>query len=108
VPAEVRKIVDIKTPSSGESDRNDYRVLDSMNANDELKLVIGSREDYDWGAALIRARGLDRRPYGLLFSTVFGKLDPRVLAEWIIADRLKVRFQLQLHKVLWDPNARGV
>jgi 7-carboxy-7-deazaguanine synthase len=105
VPAAVHKIVDLKTPSSRESDRNDYRVLDSMNANDELKLVIGSREDYEWSRALLpRVHG---KPFSVLFSTVFGKLSPQQLAEWIIEDRLDVRFQLQQHKYLWDPNARG-
>jgi 7-carboxy-7-deazaguanine synthase len=108
VPPSVRKIVDLKTPSSGECDRNDYRVLDVMNLNDELKFVIGSREDYLWSKQLLEERALKDRPYGLLFSTVFGKLDPRELAEWVIADRLPVRMQVQLHKVLWDPNARGV
>lgn len=108
VPPEVHKIVDLKTPSSGESDRNDYRVLDSMNHNDELKLVIGSREDYEWGRALLRDRGLEQKPYGILFSTVFGKLAPVELAEWIVADRLPVRFQLQQHKYVWPPEARGV
>jgi 7-carboxy-7-deazaguanine synthase len=108
VPPAVRKIVDLKTPSSGESDRNDLRVLDSMGAGDELKLVIGSRQDYDWAVEMIRRHGLDRRPYGLLVSTVFGKLEPRELAEWVIADRLPVRFQLQMHKYIWDPAARGV
>ena len=106
VPPAVHKIVDLKTPSSGESDRNDYRVLDSMNANDELKLVIGSREDYEWARAqLDKTRG---KPFSVLFSTVFGKLEPAKLAEWIVEDRLPVRFQLQQHKYLWDPNARGV
>ena len=105
VPPAVQKIVDLKTPSSGESDRNDYRVLDSMNGNDELKLVIGSREDYEWSRAMLeRCEG---KPFSVLFSTVFGKLEPARLAEWIIEDRLPVRFQLQQHKYLWDPNARG-
>jgi 7-carboxy-7-deazaguanine synthase len=105
VPAAVHKIVDLKTPSSNECDRNDYRVLDSMNANDELKLVIGSREDYEWSRELLpRVRG---KPFSVLFSTVFGKLEPHRLAEWIIEDRLDVRFQLQQHKYLWDPNARA-
>ncbi len=105
VPPAVHKIVDLKTPSSGESDRNDWRVLDSMNANDELKLVIGSREDYEWSRAVLpKTRG---KPFSVLFSTVFGKLEPRQLAEWIVEDRLPVRFQLQQHKYLWDPNARG-
>lgn len=108
VPPAVRKIVDLKTPSSGEADRNDLRVLDSMGEGDELKLVIGSRQDYDWAVEMIRRHRLDRRPYGLLFSTVFGTLDPRLLAEWVIADRLPVRFQLQLHKYVWAPDARGV
>ena len=108
VPPAVHKIVDLKTPSSGECDRNDLRNLTSMYGNDELKLVIGSREDYDWARALIREHDLLHKPYGLLFSTVFETLHPRELAEWIIADRLPVRFQLQLHKYVWDPRARGV
>lgn len=108
VPPAVHKIVDMKTPSSGESDRNDYRNFTSMNAHDELKLVIGSRADYDWARALISEHRLLEKPFGLLFSTVFGKLHPRELSEWIIEDRLPVRFQLQLHKYVWDPNARGV
>ena len=108
VPAAVHKIVDMKTPSSKESDRNDFKNFDSMNANDELKFVIGSREDYDWSVALIRQHQLDRKPFSMLFSTVFDKLKPVQLAEWVIADRLPVRFQLQQHKYLWDPNARGV
>jgi 7-carboxy-7-deazaguanine synthase len=105
VPPQVHKIVDLKTPSSGECDRNDYKVLESMNANDELKLVIGTREDYEWGRSILpRVQG---KPYPVLFSTVFGRLQPSQLAEWIIADRLPVRFQLQQHKYLWDPDARG-
>lgn len=108
VPPQVHKIVDLKTPSSGESDRNDLRVLDSMNGNDELKFVIGSREDYEWAKAMISEHRLTARPYELLFSTVHGKLSAQQLAEWIIADRLGVRFQLQQHKYVWKPDARGV
>lgn len=108
VPPAVHKIVDMKTPSSGESDRNDLRNLESMNANDELKFVIGSREDYDWSKRLIAEHRLLDKPYELLFSTVHAKLTPLALAEWIIEDRLPVRFQLQMHKYIWDPNARGV
>jgi 7-carboxy-7-deazaguanine synthase len=108
VPPAVHKIVDLKTPSSRESDRNDLRNFVSMNQNDELKFVIGSREDYDWSVGMIRDHRLDARPFGLLFSTVFSALSPTQLAEWIIADRLPVRFQLQQHKYLWKPDARGV
>jgi 7-carboxy-7-deazaguanine synthase len=108
VPAPVHAIVDMKTPSSGEADRNDYRNFDSMDERDELKFVIGSRQDYDWTKALIERHGLSARPFGLLYSTVFGALHPRQLAEWIIEDRLPGRFQLQQHKYVWEPNARGV
>ena len=108
VPKAVHKIVDLKTPSSGESDRNDFRVLLNMNANDELKFVLGSREDYDWAKSMITQYRLEEQPYPMLFSTVFGKLSAKDLAEWIIADRLKVRFQLQQHKYVWPPDARGV
>ena len=108
VPPRVHKIVDLKTPSSGESDRNDLRVLESMNSNDELKFVLGSREDYEWAKGMIAKHHLNGRPYGMLFSTVFGKLSAQQLAEWIIADRLKVRFQLQQHKYVWPPDARRV
>ena len=108
VPEAVHAIVDMKTPSSGESSRNDLRNFDSMDSRDELKFVIGSREDYDWSVRLMGDHKLDARPFGLLFSTVFSKLSPTQLAEWIIEDRLPVRFQLQQHKYLWEPNARGV
>jgi 7-carboxy-7-deazaguanine synthase len=104
----VHKIVDLKTPSSGESDRNDLRNFQSMNHNDELKFVIGSREDYEWSRRQIADHRLTRRPFGLLFSTVFGKLSPLQLTEWVIEDRLPVRVQLQMHKDLWPPDARGV
>ena len=106
VPPAVHKIVDLKTPSSGESDRNDYRVLDSMNENDELKFVIGSRQDYEWARAQVRGRGLGAKPFGILYSTVHGELGPTRLAEWLIEDRLPGRMQLQLHKYLWEPDAR--
>src|SRR5499427_2593234 len=86
VPPAVHKIVDLKTPSSGECDRNDYRVLDSMDEKDELKFVIGSRADYEWSRSLVLDRGLTRRPFSLLFSTVFERLAPRQLAQWIVED----------------------
>lgn len=108
VPKEVHKIVDWKTPSSRESDRNEVKNFQSMNDRDELKFVIGSREDYEFSRAEIARHRLTEKPFALLFSTVFGKLSTQDLAEWIIADRLPVRFQLQQHKYVWEPNARGV
>jgi 7-carboxy-7-deazaguanine synthase len=108
VPARVRKIVDIKTPSSGEADRMDWRVVGSLSERDELKFVLGTRQDYEWSKRVLEERNLLHHPWGLLFSAVFGKLEPHALAEWIIADRLPVRFQLQLHKYVWPPDARGV
>ncbi|MBL9038498.1 MAG: radical SAM protein [Archangium sp.] len=108
VPPAVHKIVDWKTPYSGESDRNDVRNFTSMNENDELKFVIGSRADYDWCVDVIRKHGLAKKPFSLLFSTVWGAIHPRELAEWTIADKLPVRFQLQQHKYVWPPDARGV
>jgi len=79
-----------------------------MGAGDELKFVIGTRQDFQWARALIAERELLGRPFGILFSTVFGQLSPQTLAEWIIAERLPVRFQLQMHKYIWRPDARGV
>ncbi len=108
VPDAVHAIVDMKTPSSGEADRNDLRNLDEMDARDELKFVIGSREDFDWAVHLIERHQLTKRPYALLFSTVFSALQPQQLAQWIIDARLPVRFQLQQHKYVWPPDARGV
>lgn len=108
VPREVRKVVDLKAPGSGESDRNDLRVLEAMAPHDELKFVLASRADYDWAKDVIARHGLRERPFALLFSAVFGVLEPRQLAEWVIADRLPVRVQLQQHKLLWPPDTRGV
>lgn len=108
VPAGIHKIVDLKTPSSGESDRNEPRILEALSAGDELKFVIGDRKDYEWSRRVVVEQDLARRPFAVLFSTVFGKLAPRQLAEWIISDKLPVRFQLQMHKQIWEPSARGV
>jgi 7-carboxy-7-deazaguanine synthase len=108
VPKGVWKIVDVKTPDSGEADRMDWRVLEHLGSGDELKFVLGSRKDYEWAKALLAERRLLGQPFGVLFSPVFGAVEPRALAEWVVADRLPVRFQLQLHKVLWAPDQRGV
>jgi 7-carboxy-7-deazaguanine synthase len=105
VDPRVARIVDLKAPGSGEAAKNHWENLDLLTAGDELKFVLASREDYDWAVSACRQRRLfDRCP--VLFAPVQGQLDPAQLAQWILDDRLPVRFQLQLHKVLWD-NAKG-
>jgi 7-carboxy-7-deazaguanine synthase len=107
------KIMDLKCPGSGEESKNLWSNLDHLTRRDELKFVLKNREDYDWACEVIRERGLDRRLDGgtlnaLLFSTVWGELSLTELAGWILEDGLPVRIQLQLHKLIWDPDARGV
>lgn len=100
VDPRVSRIVDLKAPGSGEVAKNRWENLDFLTLHDELKLVLASREDYDWAVAACHQRRLfERCP--VLFSPVQGQLDPGQLAQWVIDDKLPVRFQLQLHKVLW-------
>ena len=106
VPQQVVRIVDLKCPGSGEAHRNVLDNLDLMGPRDELKFVIADRRDYEWARELIRSRNLVNRCQ-LLMGVVFSVLHPRMLAEWILEDRLPVRFQLQTHKVIWSPEERG-
>jgi len=105
VDSRVSRIVDLKAPGSGECDKNRWANIDFLTSHDELKFVLADRADYEWASTIIRERQLDRR-CPLLFSPVQGTLEPKSLAEWIVADRLPVRFQLQLHKLLWG-NMQG-
>ncbi len=107
VDARVRVILDIKTPGSGEVDANVWSNLDRIKATDEIKFVVCSRADFDWAVAVVRSRGLTSR-CPVLFSAVFGQVEPTELARWILESRLPVRLQLQQHKILWEPTARGV
>lgn len=100
VDPRVSRIVDLKAPGSGEFDKNRWENLALLTARDELKFVLKDRADYEWARDLVRERHLDAL-CPLLFSPVQGDLTPTTLAEWILADRLPVRFQLQLHKLLW-------
>lgn len=100
VDPRVTLVMDLKTPGSGECDRNRYENLQHLKPNDQLKFVICDREDYDWAKDQISGRQLVGR-CELLFSPVAGELEPAELAQWILDDRLPVRFQLQLHKILW-------
>jgi 7-carboxy-7-deazaguanine synthase len=104
----VHRIMDLKTPSSGECARNLYSNVEHLTERDEVKFVMGSREDYEWAREQVRTHGLDRRVRAVLLSVVFGKLSPKDVVEWILEDHLPVRFQLQMHKFIWEPKARGV
>lgn len=98
-------VMDLKTPSSGESDKNRYQNLDHLAAKDQVKFVIGTAEDYRWSKAVLTEYRLAERCQ-ILFSPVMGQQNPTELAEWILGDRLPVRFQIQLHKLLWG-DAQG-
>jgi 7-carboxy-7-deazaguanine synthase len=103
------KILDIKCPSSGEAKGNDLENLKRLQPKDETKFAIGSREDYDYAKNILsvmnRAHGNMKPP---LFSPVYGRMNPELLAQWILADHLDVRMQIQLHKVIWGSETRGV
>jgi 7-carboxy-7-deazaguanine synthase len=105
VDSRVSRIVDLKAPGSGEFSKNRWQNLDLLTARDELKFVLKDRTDYEWARDTVIEHQLDKR-CPVLFSPVQESLEPRDLAEWILADRLNVRFQLQLHKLLWS-NMRG-
>jgi 7-carboxy-7-deazaguanine synthase len=100
VDPRVSRVIDLKTPGSGEERRNRTENLDILTGRDQLKFVLCSREDYEWARDLLRGRAAPLRGQ-VLFSPVWGQLEPRKLAEWILEDRLDVRLQVQLHKLLW-------
>ena len=107
LPQAVCRIADIKTPSSGEADRVQWRVLDSLRPCDAAKFVLSDEADYRWSAEQVLRLGLAQRTE-VLFSPVHGRLDPRDLVAWIVRDRLPVRVNLQLHKYVWGAHTRGV
>jgi 7-carboxy-7-deazaguanine synthase len=104
----VLKIVDVKCPGSGEADRNDWANLDRLSPHDEVKFVILDRRDYDFARHIIEQHGLASRAAAVLLSPVHGVLDPKTLSEWMLADHVPARLQLQLHKYIWSPTTRGV
>jgi 7-carboxy-7-deazaguanine synthase len=107
LPPGVRVILDVKCPGSGESDRNHWENLEHLPPGGEIKFVITDRADYEWARDVLRERDLAAR-HAVLFSPVFGELAYEDLSAWILADRLPVRFQIQLHKHIWGPERRGV
>ena len=108
VPGAVVRIVDVKCPASGEAERNDWSNLDRLTLQDEVKFVIADRGDYDFARAAVQRHALPGRVRAILFSPVHGRLDPKLLAAWILEDKLDVRLQLQIHKYIWSPETRGV
>jgi 7-carboxy-7-deazaguanine synthase len=108
VPLSVHKIMDVKCPGSGEAHRMDWSNLDRLSPIDEVKFVIRDRADYEYARDVASKHELDRKVAAVLFSPVHGVLDPRTISEWVLADRLAVRVQLQVHKYIWDPQTRGV
>ena len=107
VDPRVRRIVDIKCPGSGMSNRNFWGNILELKQTDEVKFVLRDRTDFDWAAARISEHGLEGR-CPILFSPVFGELEPVTLAGWVLESRIPVRLQLQLHKFIWEPSTRGV
>ncbi|CAN5756947.1 7-carboxy-7-deazaguanine synthase QueE [soil metagenome] len=113
VDPRAHRIMDLKCPGSGEVERNLWSNLDHLTGRDEIKFVIAGRADYEWARDVIRERGLDARVdsgdlRALLFSPVWDSMDFQQLAEWVLADRLPVRYQIQLHKIIWGAAVPGV
>lgn len=108
VPAAVVKIVDVKCPGSGEADKNHWPNLDRLAPHDEVKFVIADRADYEFAREVVERHRLEGRCAAILFSPVHGALEPRTLSEWMLADRVPARLQLQLHKYIWAADTRGV
>jgi 7-carboxy-7-deazaguanine synthase len=109
----VHVIMDLKCPGSGESERNLWANLEHLDSGDEIKFVVKDRADWEWTRDTIRERGLDRRVHegslgALLVSPVWGAVDLEALAGWILAEDLPIRFQMQLHKLVWGPDTQGV
>jgi 7-carboxy-7-deazaguanine synthase len=108
VDPRVHRIMDLKTPDSGECHRNLYSNLDHLTSRDEVKFVIGSRGDYEWSRGKLNEYRIHERCGTVLFSTIFSRIEPVKVVEWLLEDKLPVRFQLQMHKYIWPPTQRGV
>ena len=108
VDPRVIKIMDLKCPGSGECERNRWSNLEWLTLRDEVKFVIADRHDYEWAREMTREHNLPSRVNAVLMSPVFGRLKASELAAWVLEDQLRVRMQLQMHKHIWSPNARGV
>ncbi|MDH3624459.1 MAG: radical SAM protein [Myxococcales bacterium] len=108
VDPRVHRIVDFKAPGSGESTRNRWANVELLTKRDEVKLVLADRADYDWAKRVIEAHRLVERVNSVLLSCVWGELDPKDLVRWVLEDKMRVRVQMQTHKVIWGADAEGV
>ena len=108
IDSRVHRIMDLKTPSSGECSRNLFSNIASLTKKDEVKFVLGSREDYLWAREQIQTHQLGDRVNAVLLSPVFGKINPQDIVAWMLEDKLPARFQLQMHKFIWEPTQKGV
>ena len=108
LPPAVVRVVDVKCPDSGEGGTFNMENLAALGPHDQVKFVIASRVDYEWAREFLKAHPLENKVEAVIFSPVFGKLEARPLAEWILADGLPVRMGMQLHKFIWDPETQGV
>jgi len=106
VDPRAKVILDLKCPGSGEEEKNLWSNIDELDSNDEVKFVIADRTDYEWARAVIAEHRLDR--FTILFSPVWGEMNMKDLAEWMLADRVPARFQTQLHKHIWGADVHGV
>ena len=107
VPIEIVKIVDFKCPSSGMEKKNLWSIVNDLQPHDEVKFVIGDREDFDWAKEMLNKYSLNEK-CSILFSPTFGKIDPSLIVEWILEGDIPVRMQLQMHKYIWESEEKGV
>jgi len=108
VDPRVHRIMDLKAPGSDESHRNRWENIEHLTQQDEVKVVLSDRADYEWTKGVIEAHGLADRVNAVLLSCVWGELDPKDLVRWVLEDNLPVRVQIQMHKVIWDADTEGV
>ena len=107
VPIEIVRIVDFKCPSSGMEKKNLWSIVNYLQPHDEVKFVIGDREDFDWAKEMLNKYSLNEK-CSILFSPTFGKIDPSLIVEWILEGDIPVRMQLQMHKYIWESDRKGV
>ena len=108
VDPRVHRIMDLKAPGSDESHRNRWENIEHLTKRDEVKIVLSDRKDYEWARHVIEEHALASRVNAVLLSCVWGELDPKELVEWVLADKVAVRVQIQQHKVIWDADTQGV